>query len=128
MMINTCMEKKDYPKTRKEAREAGSQFYYTGKPCKYNHDSLRRVTGHCVECGREQSRKLTGPNAYHSTEAWKEYQRNYQSKYRYDPKNRERLRENQLRYYIKKHWNGDREAYEQAKAKREAKKASKTSR
>ena len=126
MQINKCMDKKDYPRTRGEAREKGMKFYYTGKPCKRNHDCLRRVTGHCVECGREHNRIYSKPNGYHKSEAWKKYQKEYQKKYRYAPENQERLRAIQLKYYIKKNYNGDVEAYEQAQREREAKRQGKT--
>lgn len=119
------MNKEDYPKTRGEARATGSKFYYTGRPCKRGHDCLRRTTGHCVECGREHNRNSKLPNSYHKTDAWKNYQKNYQKKYRNDPDNQERLRAIQLKYYIKKHYGGDREAYERAQQERKAKRASK---
>lgn len=35
---------------RQEAQKAGLKTYFTGKPCKYGHTSLRRVNGGCIEC------------------------------------------------------------------------------
>jgi hypothetical protein len=40
----------EYPKTRKEAQELGSKYYYTGEPCKHGHIALRKTKGSCVEC------------------------------------------------------------------------------
>lgn len=40
----------EYPKTRKEAKEQGAKYYYTGEPCKHGHITLRKVKGACVEC------------------------------------------------------------------------------
>lgn len=41
-------------RTRKEAIEAGDEFYYTGKPCKNGHIAKRRTLhGNCVECQAE---------------------------------------------------------------------------
>jgi hypothetical protein len=43
----------DYPKTRKEAKETNSLFYFTGEPCSRGHIALRKVKGVCVECMKE---------------------------------------------------------------------------
>jgi 5-methylcytosine-specific restriction endonuclease McrA len=43
----------DYPKTRKEAKEIGAKYYYTGEPCTRGHIALRKVKGVCVECMKE---------------------------------------------------------------------------
>jgi len=43
----------DYPKTRKEAKEIGAKFYYTGEPCSREHTALRKTKGVCVECMKE---------------------------------------------------------------------------
>jgi hypothetical protein len=40
----------DYPKTRKEAKEQGVKYYFTGEPCKYGHIAPRKTKGACVEC------------------------------------------------------------------------------
>lgn len=114
------------PKTRKEALEIGASHYFTGVACKYGHVSKRRVNGHCVQCQRERNKEQGRP-AYHDTQAWKDYQKKYQAKYRKDPDNQERLRANQLKYYVKKNYNGNMEAYEQARAKREANRAKRKS-
>ena len=44
------MDYSQYPKTRKEAKEQGAKYYYTGEPCKHGHVALRKTKGACVEC------------------------------------------------------------------------------
>ena len=43
----------DYPKTRKEAKETGNKYYFTGLPCTRGHIALRKTKGTCVECMKE---------------------------------------------------------------------------
>ena len=43
----------DYPRSKKEAREAGATHFFTGKPCLRGHVGLRRMHGRCLECDRE---------------------------------------------------------------------------
>jgi hypothetical protein len=43
----------EYPKTRKEAKELGAKYYFTGEPCKRNHIAPRKTKGACVECMKE---------------------------------------------------------------------------
>ncbi len=58
-----CVE--DYselPKSRKEAKESGSMYYFTGKPCKRGHIGKRVTTGgHCRPC--EQHKYQTNREA-----------------------------------------------------------------
>lgn len=43
---------------RKEARDLGLKFYFTGKPCKHGHTSYRRtLNGMCMGCEAEQEYK-----------------------------------------------------------------------
>ena len=44
------MEITNLPKTRKEAQETGSKYYFTGEPCKHGHVAPRKTKGACVEC------------------------------------------------------------------------------
>jgi hypothetical protein len=118
-----CMndEYKHLPKTRAEALETDSRWYYTGKPCKYGHYAPRQAPrSHCKECLRIKNR--AGAREYHKTQAWKDYQREYQKQYRNDPANKERLDEIRIRYYVKKHYNGDWDAYNNRKVRKNAKK------
>jgi 5-methylcytosine-specific restriction endonuclease McrA len=43
----------EYPKTRKEAKETGNKYYFTGIPCTRGHIALRKTKGVCVECMKE---------------------------------------------------------------------------
>ena len=38
------------PKTRAEAKKIGSNYYFTGQPCKHGHIAPRKTKGACVEC------------------------------------------------------------------------------
>ena len=43
----------EYPRTRKEAQQTGSKYYYTGQSCIRGHIALRKTKGTCIECLRE---------------------------------------------------------------------------
>ena len=43
----------DYPKTRKEAKETGAKYYFTGEPCTRGHIAPRKTKGVCTECMKE---------------------------------------------------------------------------
>ena len=43
----------EYPKTRKEAKETGAKYYFTGEPCSRGHVAIRKIKGCCVECMKE---------------------------------------------------------------------------
>ncbi|CAB4155546.1 hypothetical protein UFOVP1064_63 [uncultured Caudovirales phage] len=43
----------DYPKTRKEAKETGAKYYFTGDPCTRGHIAPRKTKGLCTECMKE---------------------------------------------------------------------------
>lgn len=50
------IELKTLPSSVKEAREAGSPYYFTGKPCKRGHMDYRTVsTRNCRSCGTERA-------------------------------------------------------------------------
>lgn len=44
------MDTTNLPKTRSEAKETGSKYYFTGQPCKHGHIAARKTKGSCVEC------------------------------------------------------------------------------
>ena len=44
------MDTANLPKTRSEAKETGSKYYFTGQPCKHGHIAARKTKGSCVEC------------------------------------------------------------------------------
>jgi len=44
--------------SRREAREVGLRFYFTGEPCSHGHIAVRStITGTCVECQRKSTRE-----------------------------------------------------------------------
>ena len=43
----------NYPATRKEAKELGSKYYFTGQPCSRGHIAPRKTKGACVDCMKE---------------------------------------------------------------------------
>lgn len=73
------MNKEDYPRTSKEALELGLRYYYSGNLCKHGHDALRYSRNRiCVECTKTYRTR----NNYPQTDAYKDYQREYQAAYR----------------------------------------------
>lgn len=42
-----------YPKTRAEAKEQNTKYYFTGEPCIRGHIALRKTKGVCIECMKE---------------------------------------------------------------------------
>ena len=56
------MQLRDLPPTVAAAREAGSEYYFTGKPCKKGHLSKRQTSNRtCVKCARNAHRKWVAP-------------------------------------------------------------------
>lgn len=47
------MDTANLPKTRKEAKELGNKYYFTGQPCVRGHIAPRKTKGACVECMKE---------------------------------------------------------------------------
>ena len=72
--------------TRKEALAQGLKWYYTGKPCKHGHLSVRRTTTkHCNECHSQDRSNRKEERDIH--DAWyrennREYINNRQKEYR----------------------------------------------
>jgi 5-methylcytosine-specific restriction endonuclease McrA len=72
----------DYPTTRKEAKETGAKYYYTGQPCARGHVTLRKTKGVCVECMKEdwkqdnEKRKLKPKSEAAKNAAKKYYAKN----------------------------------------------------
>jgi len=72
----------EYPKTRKDAKEVGAKYYYTGEPCKHGHIALRKTKGACVECLRVEWEKSNETRTdyfktYNQSEVGKENKRKY---------------------------------------------------
>lgn len=98
---------KALPRTRAEAKEAGSKRYFTGKPCKHGHVAERHTCdGRCVECSRIKALSRYHDNQEASNEKAKEWHRqkyatddvfrqrckDYQKEYRSNPDNAEKIR------------------------------------
>ncbi len=45
-------KREDLPRSQSEAIANGSKYYFSGKPCKRMHISVRYVCGTCIECSR----------------------------------------------------------------------------
>lgn len=59
---------------RKEAKAAGVKTYYTGKPCKHGHVSVRRTdNGVCCECDKIKSKSYKEANKESIREQRKKY-------------------------------------------------------
>lgn len=57
----------------KDAKAEGLSRYFTGKPCKRGHVAERYTrTGNCIQCDNERCN-----NSYHTSEAHREYVRDY---------------------------------------------------
>lgn len=57
-----------------EARETGATTYFTGKPCKHGHASLRvTANGTCVECAKVASKKVYEKDAEAKRKKQQEY-------------------------------------------------------
>lgn len=76
------------PSTRQEALEIGSQFYFTGRPCRKGHIAKRETARtHCCECRKNRT---NGPRQeWYARNAERERQRNRDAR----KKNPERYRE-----------------------------------
>jgi 5-methylcytosine-specific restriction endonuclease McrA len=72
----------EHPKTRKEAKEQGAKYYYTGEPCKHGHVALRKTKGSCVECLKIEWEKGNQTRseyfkAYNESDAGKKAKKDY---------------------------------------------------
>ena len=59
--------KRGLPKTRQEARELNSKYYYTDKKCINGHLSLRYTSGGCYVCCNEANRQRYAKNKFKKT-------------------------------------------------------------
>lgn len=76
------MDYSTYPKTRKEAKQLGAKYYFTGEPCKHGHIALRKTKGACVECLKIEWQQSAVTRAeyfkdYNTSEAGKKAKRKY---------------------------------------------------
>lgn len=108
-------------KQRDLALERGESTF-NGNPCIYGHDGLRyTIGGNCWHC--QKIKNPISAAAYRKTDAGKTYQREYRRRYVADPKNKERLKAINRKYYVKKFFNGDDEAYENYLIEKEEKRS-----
>lgn len=77
--------------SKKEASEKGQIYYYTGKPCKHGHDSVRMVKGGmCRQCKQIDGEK----NRNENREKFNEACRRSKKKHYTTEKRRERYQKN----------------------------------
>ena len=79
------MDTTNLPKTRSEAKETGSKYYFTGQPCKHGHIAARKTKGSCVECLKVEWAQGNITRAdyfteYNNSAAGKEAKREYYAK------------------------------------------------
>ena len=74
---------KIYPTSRKEALQDKSQFYFTGKPCKHNHVTVRySISGKCIDCQKIQSKEWNqSPKGVEYFEQWSQENPTYRHDY-----------------------------------------------
>ena len=70
------------PKTRAEAKQTGSKYYFTGQPCTHGHIAPRKTKGACTECLKVEWAQALKTRAayfaqYNASEAGKEAKREY---------------------------------------------------
>lgn len=81
---------------RREAKAAGLK-YFRSSSCLRGHDNLRYTSdGKCVQCAKDRIAE------FRQTDKYKDYQREYQARYRNDPDNKARLDAIQERYRMKR--------------------------
>jgi len=76
------MDVNSLPKTRAEAKKLNSQYYYTGKPCKYGHVAARKTKGSCVVClviewEKSYEKRQEYFNKYNKSESGQKAKREY---------------------------------------------------
>lgn len=74
------MDKNKLHWNKTDALEAGDRYFYTRKPCKYGHDTVRLAScGACVECRKIYQRKRA--RIKRQDPEYQAYQREYHKKY-----------------------------------------------
>lgn len=58
------------PRTRKQALEMGSIYYFTNKPCAHGHIAPRSTWGRCIECYRSSWSDENNKKLYTYTREW----------------------------------------------------------
>lgn len=88
------------PATRKEALASGSEFYFTGKPCKWGHIEKRCANnGNCLQCRKDKYWENRDRILAHKVEYYRE-NKDRRAKYdaQYYRKNVDRIRKRKREY------------------------------
>ena len=96
------------PSSRAEAKATGSTYYYTGKPCKYQHIAKRLTSsGECYDCSkvrsasdhtRERMRAYLKVYQVQKAEAIREYRKTRRPKHVMTPEQLQRKASHSARY------------------------------
>lgn len=96
------------PRTRKEAEEAKSEYYFTGEPCKNGHTAQRLTSsGLCFECTSQRAKKWRqeNPNKVREFNAARKSKvfrtadrKRRRERYKVDPSYRDSVREEGLKH------------------------------
>lgn len=123
------MNPQDLPRSRPAAKLANSQNYYTGKPCKHGHVSIRKTfDGSCLGCKKTISSRITPEQRAISNDKSRQYHADNREmclqKMRirnaiYYQKNKERVKAQTLKYQAENA--GSRTKYKKEWAKQKAK-------
>lgn len=93
------MEYDEYPRTRKEAKELGVMFFYTGQPCKWGHIAPRYVSSNgCCVCREESWQRHYKENREELIKKRVKYEI---ERFKNDPEFRERERTRLKKYFSK---------------------------
>lgn len=65
--------------SKKEAKQLGLKYYFTGQPCKHGHVEKRAISGHCFICRRVNSKKGMAQRRAESNEDIKTYRREWRA-------------------------------------------------
>lgn len=103
----------EYPKTRNEAKASGSKYYFTGLPCKSGHVALRKVSGKCMDCIKNDWQSQNKRRSkLHKSEAAKEAAKRYYERNKELVKARANSRpKEEVRSYKKKYKDKNPELY-----------------
>lgn len=123
------MNPQELPRSRPEAKAINSDKYYTGKPCKHGHKSIRMaIDGRCLGCRARRSLMMTREEKAEAAEKSKKYHADNREivlqKMRarnaiYYQKNKDRIKAQTLKYQAEN--STSRTEYKKAWSKRKAK-------
>lgn len=90
--------------SRKEAKEQGLKFYFTGQPCVRGHINKRYASGKCVSCSEEDRKKWREDNRERANELrrnayWRDPQKGRDSVKKYRAEDPARTKEQYKKWY-----------------------------